>query len=210
MDMEKSLTPQELQDEIALKIFEDDESALSDILLNYAPPIISIMTKKFKDQLNEQDIEDIVSISLMKFWNKRQSYDDKKGTIKAFFYIIAENTAKDYLRLGWYKAKQKEVILEKEYIEQSLVCEEHTNQLNHDTDCDEPSDETTKAIRQALDELPEIQRKIILADTMAGCEISSAELGKQLGGIPATTIRVYRKRAKEALYQAMKKRGFNI
>lgn len=208
--MEKTLAPQELQDEIALKIFEGDESALSDILLNYAPPITSVLAKKFRDQLNEQDIEDIMSISLMKFWDKRHSYDDKKGTVKAFLYVIAENTAKDVLKLGWYQARQKEIILEKEYIEQSLVYERHPNQLSLETDSNEPSDEMTQAVHQALDELPEIQRKIIMTDTMAGGEASSAELGKQLGGIPATTVRVYRKRAKEAFCQAMKKRGFNI
>jgi RNA polymerase sigma factor (sigma-70 family) len=216
--MEKIATPQELQDAIALKVFYNDETALSDILNHYAPSIMGVLINKYKGQFNEQDIEDIVSIAIEKFWDNRKSYDDKKGTIKAFLYVIAHNTAKDILKLGWHQAKEKEVVIEKkdleqsfkEYLEQSFIDERHLNQIDSGNDNNELSDQMIKAIHQVLDELPDIQKKILLSDAMAGDEVSSPELGKRLGGIPANTIRVYRNRAKNAFRQGMIKYGFNI
>jgi RNA polymerase sigma factor (sigma-70 family) len=212
--MEKIATPQDLQDSIALKVFENDESALSDILKHYAPPIMTVLINKYEGQLNEQDIEDVMSISLMKFWDNRKDYDDKKGTIKALLYTIADHTAKDVLKSGWYQAKEKEVAFENEDKEQTFehkyADERHLNQISLENDCNEHSDEKTKAIHQVLNELPQIQKKILISDAKAGDEVNSAELGRRLGGIPANTIRGYRKRAKEAFRQGMKKYGFNI
>ena len=82
---------------------------------------------------------------------------------------------------------------------------------NGDSSHSEEHEKRMRAVTEVLKELPDIQRKILREDAMAeGDGVESAELGRRLGGIPATTIRVYRSRAREALRNAMRKRGFEI
>lgn len=207
--MDKALTEQDLQDDIALKVYEGDESALSDILRYYAPRIENYLINQYRGQLNNADVEDVVCIMVRKFWDYREQYDDKKGTIKSFLYFIANNVTKDILRTGWYKARQLERSTEREFFEQSLITENHLNQSPMDTENSEESD-IIKATNKVLSNLSDIQRKILLADAMADGVAESAELGERLGGYPAATIRQYRMRAKKAFRDGMKKLGFNI
>jgi len=210
--MDKIITEQELQDHIALKVFDNDESALTDILKFYAPAIEKIISCKYRGFLKSEDVEEIVCDAIRKFWDARKNYDDKRGTIRALLYKIADNTAKDVLRLGWQKTSRLERSVDKEYLEQNLRCDAHLNQIEEDEENShsEKYENRLKAVKEVLEELPHIQRKILMEDAMAGDEVESAELGKRLGGIPAVTIRVYRSRAKEAFRKGMKKRGFEV
>ncbi len=187
--MDKTLTEQDLQDEIALKIYDDDESALNEILHHYAPRIENHLINKYRGQLNNADFEDVVCVTIRKFWDNRQQYDDKKGSIRAFLYFIANNVVKDVLRAGWYKASQLERTTEQDFLEQSLKTDNHLNQSpTNKEDCEES--ELEKATNKVLSDLPDIQREILLADAMVSDVADSAELGERLGGHPAATIRV--------------------
>lgn len=209
--MDRTQIYDEIQDNIALKLYENDESALSDILVNYAPALeawLDLVYVKNFDVLTHEDIEDIVSVSITKLWNRRQCYNDKKGKIKTWLFRIAENTAKDLLKTNWHKAKQLESSVEQEYLEQCLCEERHLNQLNSNSNGGD-NDKNIKAVQEALKELKDDYRKILMADAMADGVADSAKLGKLLGGLPSSTVRVYRSRAKKAFREAMEKRGFS-
>lgn len=206
---DNTISEQDLQDEILLKVLESDESALTDMLCHYAPKIENALASKYRNILNNADIEDVISIAVMKFWNMRETYDDQKGSIRAFFYRIADNTAKDILKYGWHKAKRMEQVAEKDFIEQSLIIQNHLNQPASNDDNPTES-KKLEALKKVLATLSEIQRNILLADAMADGTADSAELGERFGGHPAATIRQYRMRAGKALRDGMKKLGFEI
>lgn len=211
--MDKITTGQDLQDEIALKVFDGDESALADILKHYGLRLEKALLSKYVGFLRVEDVEEIVCDAVRKFWDVRQNYDDKKGSIRALLYKIADNTAKDVLRLGWQKARQLERSVDEEYLEQILRCDMHLNliQKSGDSSHSEEHEKLMKAVTEVLKELPDIQRKILREDAMTeGDGVESAELGRRLGGIPSTTVRVYRSRAREAFRKGMNKRGFEI
>lgn len=199
----------DIQDNIALKLYEDDESAISDILEEYAPATGNWLNKVYGDVLATEDIEDVLCVAIMKLWDNRQKYNDKKSKIKTWLHSIAQNVARDLLKKNWHKAKQLEISTEQEYLEQSLCVERHLNELNSNTSGNDNS-ENIKAAQDALNELKDEYSKILIADAKANGTADSAELGKQLGGLPSGTVRVYRLRAKEAFRKAMEKRGFPL
>lgn len=207
--MDKTIPEQELQDEITLKVLESDESALEDMLRHYAPKIESALAGKYRGLLNNSDMEDVVSMAIMKFWEAREAYDDKKSSIRSYLYCIANNVAKDILKHGWHKASRLECVVEQDLIEQSLKVENHPNQPVPDSvNLMEPKE--IEAVNKVLATLPEIQRKILLADALTDDVEDSAELGERLGGYPAATIRQYRMRARTALREGIKKLGFDV
>jgi len=210
--MDRTQIYDEIQDNIALKLYYGDESAILDILENYGPALESWLNQVYvKDRgvLAYEDTEDIVCESIRKLWYSRQSYDDKKSKIKTWLFRIAENTAKDLLKVSWHKAKQLESSVEPEFLQQCLCEERHLNQFNSDSNGDNNSINITAA-QDALKELKHEYRIILIADAMADGTADSAELGKQLGGLPSGTVRVYRLRAKKAFQKAMEKHGFSL
>jgi len=206
---DKIISRKDLQDDILLKLLENDESSISDILRHYAPEIEAALASIYRGILNNADIEDVIIIAVRKFWDARETYDDQKGSIRAILYRIADNTAKDILKYGWHKARCMEQIAEKDFIEQSLITENHLNLLASN-DNGPAESKKLKAIKKVIGALSEIQRKILLADAITDDIADSAELGERLGGYPAATVRQYRMRAWRALREGMKKIGCEI
>jgi len=207
--MENELTPQDLQDEIALKIFDEDESAIEDILTHYAPPLIKWLTSVY-DKLTTEEVEGVVSDAIGKFWDHRNSYDDKKASIRTLLQKIAENTAKDVLKKGWHKAKQMEHSAEQDFLDNCLCEVRHLNQAPSNEQNRPENEKAHAALLEILSELPDIQRETLMAYAKSDGDLKSSELGKRLGNIPAGTVRVNKLRGERALREGMKKRGFDV
>ena len=209
--MEDSESEQDLQDAIALKVFDGEESALADMLVHYGPRIERGLLKKYPGLLSLEDIEEIISDALRRFWSARDRYDDRKGSIRWLLYIIACRRARDVLRLGWRRAKLVEVDVEKEFLESQYVDDRHVGaSISVDPPASEQANQRQQSVRDVLAELPDIQRQILEHDALAEEEVDSTELGRRLGGIPGGTIRVYRSRARDAFRKGMKKRGHDV
>lgn len=197
-----------LQDNIALKLMCDDESAIEDILKFYAPKVQNSLLRKYEGIVHEVDMEDIMSQAIMNLWVSRSTYDDKKSSVRSWLYTIANNLIKDIQKQGWHKAMGLEKIVEQEFLGQSTVIEKHPNQSTV-VDC-KKDDKKSAAVNRVLRELPEVQREILIADSFADDDVAdSGELGGKLG-YPATTIRVYRNRAKEAFRKNFKQLGYDL
>ena len=203
---------QDLQDAIALKVFDGDESALTDILVRYGPRLEKWLLKRFGGKLSVEDIEEIISDAARKFWAARAKYDDKKASIRWLLCVIANRLALDVQKHGWHKARSLELNVEKQFLEGQYVDGRHPGAIIAD---DPPASEATaqrdKAVRDTLVEITNLlQRQILEHDAFAEDEVDAAELGRRLGGVPAGTIRVNRARAKEAFKVGMKKRGYDV
>jgi RNA polymerase sigma factor (sigma-70 family) len=201
--------PDEQNTRLAIALLEGNESALEDILRLYGPDVSKLLHAKYTLRLRVltyEDIEDIVIIALHRLWEARDNYDDRQGTLQAWFYCIADNVAKDVEKHGWDKARKLEWRPGKEWLEQNLKC---AAPEPAEAEEEEESQEM-RDLRTVVNNLPDVQRRIILADSIAREEVAaSAGVAADLG-IPVAYVKVYRKRGMATIRREMRKLGHNI
>jgi RNA polymerase sigma factor (sigma-70 family) len=195
----------DVQDEVAIQLWDGDETVLEVILDEYAPSIMKSLGYRYS-LFSTEDLEDIVCEAIKRLWAKREKYDDSRGSIKALLYRIADNIAKDILKSGWQKLQEKREYCDNKTLEElAIVYTDEEDKISKDYDSPFNVD-----LREIIDSLPEVQQKIIKAFALAPeGEINSAIIGRELRR-PAVTIRVNFKRGKEKICSEMKKRGHDI
>ncbi len=192
--------------EIAQRLLDDDQSCLADILRVFGAGILALLRRRFRDALREEDLEDVLSVGLFRLWNSRQCYQHERASLRVWLYRICENAARDVLRMGWQKTRARELNSGAELTGIS----ERVSSMPHDSN-GELVDQTPSAVhhdlKDVLSELPEVQRIILLADAAARDSVAcSQRLGDELG-LPASTVRVYRKRAMDSVRRELLERG---
>jgi RNA polymerase sigma factor (sigma-70 family) len=201
--------PDEENTRLAIALLENDESALEDILRLYGPDVSKLLNAKYTLRLRvltHEDIEDVVIVALHRLWEARASYDDGQATLRAWFYCIADNFAKDVNKLGLNKARMLEWRPGKEWLEQSPKCAtRETTEAEGEQESQEKRD-----LRTVVNNLPDVQRRIILADSLDRDEVAaSADVAADLG-IPVAYVKVYRQRGMATIRKEMRKLGHNI
>lgn len=194
----------DVHEDIALKLMCGEESVCEEIVRQYAPAIRNwLLTLPYG--LSRDDAENIVCEAIARLWEKRDQYDDSKGSLRSYLFKIAKNLVLDRPKTSRFKTMSQERQVSDEYLK-SLAAPKKKSASKSPKDPDEP---ILIALREALRELPEMQRKVLIEDAGATEELPAAQLGEILGGIPAGTIRQYRKRGKDALRRKLLERGFD-
>jgi RNA polymerase sigma factor (sigma-70 family) len=200
-----------------------DEAVLGVILKLHGPAVLALMRQRFGGLLVEQDFEDVLAMSLFRVWQHRENYDPNKASLRVWLFRIGANLCRDVLKYGWQKARQLEVPDSGQLL--NAVARGTDNDSNNENNVRIDSDHSTedagdlaghdesddhqivKELRQILNGLPEAQRRILLADAASpDGKVSSQDLSNELG-IPASTVRVYRRRAIQHLRKEMDRRG---
>jgi len=211
-------TDAEAHEDIALRLLCGDELVLEDILRRpgYAPAIQKALCKKYEGYLTEEDVEEIVADAIKKLWDYRESYDESKGSLRSLLYSIADNCAKDVQKQGWYKARQKEIVIEPnedgdDPLEQLAQYDRYLSQRScDDVDLDGGSSKLGSAVHKVLNTLRPEFKYILEADAHAGDDgISQAELARRLG-VPVGTAKVWRSRARDEFRKGMKALGYDL
>ena len=202
-------------DDLAARLRQGDESALEEVLRTHGPAVQRVLCRKFAAALREADVDDVLAIALFRLWQARDTYDAAKGSLRVWFFRIAENAARDVLRHGWHKARRLEVS------EQRISLASLADRAPSERRADEPSKngkpeqrEASRsksarhtALREILARLPEAQRRIIGADALCREGVaSSKQLAEELD-LSEASIRVYRKRAMDTIREQLTKRG---
>jgi RNA polymerase sigma-70 factor (ECF subfamily) len=172
------------------------EADLHRVLRELGPKVKALLMQKFAPQLTAEDAEDVLSVALQRMWVAREKYDPARANLGTWFYVIAQRAVLDVLKVGWRKARSLEVPVE------DLAPLAAT-----DTEPALPPaapHPVHSALHGALQQLPAVQRQIIWADALGAQrgDVLSRDLGAELG-LPAATVRVYRKRALEKLRQLL-------
>ena len=210
--MQEQKTAQEIHEEIALKVLCNDQTALEDILRHYSGALERALVGRFNGSLSLEDAEDVVCEAVRRFWQHRATYDDKKGSVRCLLYVIARNLALDLLKKG-RRRRSREVCVEQDHLAELARIDRHLNHVDADDGgvLEPESQARQEAARRVLASLPEVQRQILTEDMLAEDDgVEAAELGARLGGLPASTVRVYRKRARDAFRKGMSKLGFDL
>jgi RNA polymerase sigma factor (sigma-70 family) len=200
-------TNSDIQDEVAIRLWDGDETVIAEILVQYAPCLEKALGGKYPS-FSSQDLEDIVSEAIKRLWAKRNEYDDSKGSVRCLLYWIADNCAKDILKSGWQKLQDRRKNFYDDSLEEMIGTE--TVDAKEKEVPDNYDSKINKDLRTIVKNLPDIQQKIVWAFALAPeGEINAPMLSKELG-YPAGTIRQYLKRAKDTIRAEMKKRGHDL
>lgn len=204
-------SPEEQNMRLALALLEDKESALEEILRLYGPGVMETLHATFVKRLGalrHEDIEDVVSLALWRLWKARASYDDKKQSLRVWFYCIAENAAKDVLKYGWYKARRLERHPGQDWLEEKS----HTSPDPSPQSGSEKRKASKEAtdLEQVVNKLSHEQRRIVMADAASRDGRASDDFLADELEIPAAHVRVYRGRADATIRREMRKLGHDI
>jgi RNA polymerase sigma factor (sigma-70 family) len=191
-------------DDLAAQLRQGDERALEALLRAHGPAVHRVLCRKYAAALREADIDDVLAIAIYRVWVARRQYDAAKGSLRVWFFRIAENAARDVLRHGWHKARRLEVT------EQRISLASLAAPQTNGKPASRPSrgsSELKAALREILDGLPEAQRRIIAADALCREGVASSQhLADELK-LSEASIRVYRKRAMDAIRAELVRRG---
>lgn len=188
--------------QLAHRLRRGDQTALADVLRLWGGTVKGVLLRKYRGAVCESDLEDVLSMALYRLWQARKRFDSDKGSLRTWFFRIAENGLRDVLRFGWHKARKLETAVP---VDQLAGRQPDAS----DGEAAAIDDDLRLALREALENLSEPQRRIVVADAFSGNgSIASADLAAELG-LSAATIRVYRKRALETLRNELTKRGFS-
>lgn len=214
--IEKDNLMDKWQEDVTLKLWADDESAILDILSKFAIPLEKTLSLRYSS-LQHADAEDVVAIAIMKFWYWRQQYDPDKSSIQTVLYRIAHNVALEWVsgRRNWQKAKLYEKGVDPEELEK------FQSSITEDKESGKQSKEhiqLLRALNQVISTLPPLHQDIWQAFAEAdNYKLNAAKLGAELGHkhnegvpIPGTTIRGYKSRSKGVIVKEMKKKGFDL
>ena len=197
---------QDLQDDVAMRLREEDESVLQTILQAYAPSLIKALHAKYAQRLTLEDVEELVSDAIRILWTDREKYDDKKGSVWTLLYRIADCDAQDLIAKGWQRVRQREATGIDEILAQRPAC----RIPGGSTKPDKQRQRLLRDVSEVVAALPDTQQHILMAKAMApDGEITAGKLADELG-VPEATVRVYLKRAKETVKSELAKRGHHL
>lgn len=194
--MADDLLSAEDQLEIACGLLDRDERAVRRLLEVYGPKVKWLLREKVGGVLSEDDIQSCLHFAAMRACGA--VFDDSRGTMGGWFYTIALNVARD-----WVKGQRSLA---------GGVPLEETNEPGVEArvlasvEDDEPPDAVIGDLLVAVEELGDLQKAIAKADLLADGEADAEVLSKKLG-IPKQHVYSYREKYKKALLKRMKKRG---
>ena len=198
--------PSTEQADLARRLLDDDEQVLDDILRTYGPSLLAMLGSRYQGVMCKADLEDVLSIGLFRLWKSRHRFDRNKSSLKVWFFRILESATRDVLRLGWQKARSLEVVSE---FQLSQAIDHRNNGHARPASPATPSEEQLQ-LREIVAELPEMQRRIIIADAAARDATASSRLLATELGISDSTVRVYRKRAMDRIRDELRQRGYEV
>ena len=198
--------PSTEQADLAQRLLDDDGQVLEDILRTYGPSVVAVLGSRYRGVLCKADLDDMLSIGLFRLWSGRHRFDPNKSSLKVWFFRIVESATRDVLRLGWQKARSMEIGSE---FQLSHAVDHRGNGHARPASRSTPSEEQLQ-LREIVAELPEMQRKIIIADAATRDETASSRLLANELGISDSTVRVYRKRAMDRIRDELRQRGYEV
>ncbi len=136
----------ELDQELISQVKNGDKTAFKEIYSRFSQVTYNLALRMLRDK---EDAEEVVQEIFLQVWNKAYTYDPDRGAVSTWVLNIARSRSIDKLRTLGYKAKNIE------------IDEEKVNSNEDLSRTIEDREESRNVIRQALDSLPEDQRKAI-------------------------------------------------
>lgn len=169
----RGLDPERMKE--AARCLTDDP--LARYVLSYTFSLKKEIRKKWP-YLTDADIDDIISETILQFYEERDKYDPAKASIKTWLTTKAR-----YQALTLYRQRERLPTQTLTGLEETLAA---LSELVSDSDGN--ADSTSLALEEWLQKLPQRQKEVI---QLSGQGVSDSEIAQQLG-ITRKTVRVHR------------------
>ena len=196
--------------DLALRLMDDDRTALAEVLRLFGQPVIAFLVAKH-EKFNVQDAEDILAISINKLWDARHNYDESKGSLKTLFFQIAKNTALDVFKCGWAVARELPIDFgddnDVNLLEEITRPEENKRQRK---DREKKHEKEIKDLKTIIAGLPAKQEAIIMSDIYARDRVTESKVLADELGIAVGYVPVLRCRAWKTIRSKMSQLGYKL
>jgi RNA polymerase sigma-70 factor (ECF subfamily) len=173
-----------------------DQRALKLVLEQHGPAVRAMLKKIFASLMNDADVDDALSVALLRLWVARDRYDPSRGSLRTWLFYLARNYCLDVLR-----ARTREPAAQARQLSDALV--------SPNAPLLEPQhSEMTRRVAELFEtELNETEQQVLRAYIRAdGAGNWASELAKQLP-LSAQHIRVIRLRAVQKLRRKLEDRA---
>jgi RNA polymerase sigma factor (sigma-70 family) len=187
------------------RLSDGDQFVLKSILRAYGPTIAGWLRHKYRQQLNREAIDDVLSTALCRLWDVRDRYDPAKSSLRGFFFLLARHAAVDMLKSGWHSSRRREVQLGDSV--NGIADKASSAPAELDPERDDGHAKMIRDLKTCMDNLNESSRRILWNDACGDDGVPSGVLAQELH-ISKSAVRVARKRGLDKLREAMKKLGY--
>jgi RNA polymerase sigma factor (sigma-70 family) len=197
------------QSTMVVRLKNDDELILKEILSTLGPRIEGLLKKHFP-YLRHEDCKDILQDAIFRLWRARATYDPAKGSLQKWFYKIAENQLKD----SWKRNKFPLHVCDPS----ELADSEKSPRTPSEGEEDAPQKISPKlrAFLEIFARLPEEHRRILLAHIQKGGKAGqwAVDLEREFRNegkkYTAGNLRVLRNRIYKSIRLEMERCGFRM
>jgi RNA polymerase sigma factor (sigma-70 family) len=177
-----------------------DPEGLRRLLADHAGKVRAVLHKEFENVLDASEIDDAVAQASVRVWRQGRKFEAAKGTLRAWFYVIARNCG---LRILANKRGRAGL---------SFVDDLDLHPQAVATVPDTETQARQKFLRdlyQCIDELPALQRAVVLADLAAGGTAATEDLVAEMK-TTSNSIYVSRTNARKSLRAALLGLGYQF
>jgi RNA polymerase sigma factor (sigma-70 family) len=182
-----------------------DERALEAMLQAYGGQIKGVLLQRYATAFGAADVDDVMTVAAERLWRNRDKFDPNKGGLKAWYFRIADNTARDVLRIGWFKARKLEVVVDQRALDALAAVGDDSEDAVGVVACTTQDSAAREVLLKVLGGLPEPQRRILWADALSSSgPVPTVDLARELK-LSRGTVRVYRAKALARLREELGK-----
>ena len=182
---------------MAERLKNGDQTVLQDMLVSFGPWTEWALAQKYPGL--RPFLEDVLAESLFRVWKFRHEYNVERGSLQTWFAKIADNSAKDYLRSPWQKARGLESAGDV-----TQVVQPGPGPVG-DGEAPPPLSPTHARLLEILRALPATDRTIILA-WAAGGPAWAADVAREVGLSPGA-VRTRRTRILATIRRQLERRA---
>lgn len=171
-----------------------DAEGLTRLLDDHGPHIQAHLRRKFHGALDPWQIEDAVSLAAVRAWQSAKNFNPALGRLRAWFAVVARNCA-----LSLIAKKRSESFVPLDEADPSAFGYIATDELERMR--------LVLDVHRAIEQLPNLQRLVLLADMNAGSTLPGPELARRFG-TTLSSIYVARLRGRHRLRKLLWRMGY--
>ena len=181
---------------------ERDTRGLRMLLTCHGATVRRALESSLRSMLASNEIDEAMNTAAFNAWRSLSTYDANKGSLRAWFFAIARNAAREIMR-----GRQRRGF-EPRSDDLERIAATNSPASTPDTASDAAAASPfVQALHECIDALPRMQRSIIRADLASGDVADAGELAKALG-TSKNSVYVSRSNARRTLRRALRERGY--